>query len=365
MKILIASTLKRRIGPDQFASRSRIIYELSIGLAKKGHEVHLLGTADSVAPGVKIISLLERGWTDLPPVENEFLRETASLIAQAKKIVEIQDGFDVIHNHTYPDFFPSILENDLRIPMLTTMHALYDGYMDDLLSGFAKTKFIALSQAYKRLYKKASIYDVVYNGIDINLYKFKEQKGDYLVWLGRLPKGKNADGSFIDPKGVRWAIRLAQETGSKLLLSGVCEDKNFFEKDVKPFLNEKIQWIGEVSSVQSLSVEKVVELMQNAKAFLMTINQEEPFGLVMAEAMACGTPVIAFKRGSTEEVVIDGKTGFLVDPQKGVEALTEAFRKIGAINPQDCRMHVEQNFTLDKMVENYEKVYARAIEENK
>jgi glycosyltransferase involved in cell wall biosynthesis len=361
VRILVVSTLKRKVGPDVFASRSRIIYQLATGLAKKGHQVSLLGTKDSQLEGVNVIPLLDKCWIDLPPVENEFLRQTASLILQAKKIIEIQGSFDVVHNHTYPDFFPSVLENELKIPMVTTLHALYDDYMDDLLSKFKKTNFIALSQAYKRLYKKASIYDVVYNGVDANLYSFKQQKSDYLLWLGRLPKGKNADGTFIDPKGVRWAIQLAQKTGSKLLLSGVCEDKKFFEADVKPYLNDKIQWVGEVSTEQSLPVEKVVELMQNAKAFLMTINQEEPFGLVMAEAMACGTPVIAFKRGSTEEVIVDGKTGFLVDPQKGVEGLAEAFSKISTISPRNCRTHIEQNFTLEKMVDNYEKVYTKLI----
>lgn len=364
MKILIVSTLKRRIGADLFASRSRIIYELSSGLVKKGHKVALLGTADSVASGVEIIPVLQKGWVDLPPVENEFLRETASLIMQAKKIVEIQGDFDVIHNHTYPDFFPSIFEDKLQIPMVTTLHALYDDYMDDLLSQFTKTYFVSLSNGYKELYKKTKIYDVVYNGVDTNLYTFKKEKQDYLLWLGRLPKGKNTDGTFIDPKGVRWAIQLAKETGSKLLISGVCEDRKFFETDVKPYLNDKIQWVGDVSSEQSLPVEKVVELMQNAKVFLMTINQQEPFGLVMIEAMSCGTPVIGFNRGSVGEVVVDGKTGIAVPPEKGIGGLKDALNKIDTINPVDCRRRVEENFSLDRMIERYEEVYSHILKEN-
>lgn len=365
MKILIVSTLKRRIGPDFFASRSRIIFELSEGLIKKGHSVSILGTADSNVPGAKIIPVLKKGWVDLPPVENEFLRETASLINQARKIVEIQDSFDIIHSHTYPDFFPSIVQNELHVPMVTTLHALYGDYMEEVLYTCDKTYFIALSKGYKKLYKTAHIYDVVYNGVDTALYAFKKEKQDYLLWLGRLPKGKNADGTFIDPKGVRWAIRLAYETGSKLFLYGVCEDKKFFEKDVKPYLNEKIQWVGEVSSDQSLPAGKIVELMQNAKAFLMTINQEEPFGLVMAEAMSCGTPVIGFDRGSVGEVVVNGKTGFVVDPSEGIDGLKKALEKINNIDPADCRKHIEENFTVEQMVNNYEKVYYKIINNNK
>lgn len=364
MRILIVSTLKRRIGPDQFASRSRIIYELSSGLVKKGHEVSILGTADSVVPGAKIIPVLEKGWVDLPPVENEFLRETASLINQSRKMVEVQDSFDMVHNHSYPDFFPSVLQSELRVPLVTTLHALYDDYMEEVLSKSDKTYFIALSNGYKKLYEKVKIYDVAYNGVDTNLYAFKKEKQDYMLWLGRLPRAKNADGTFMDPKGVRWAIQLARETGSRLIVYGVCEDKKFFETDVKPYLNDKIQWVGDVSSEQSLSTEKVVELMQNARVFLMTINQQEPFGLVMAEAMSCGTPVIGFNRGSVGEVVIDGKTGFTVNPDEGIEGLKRALEKISSISPEDCRGHVENNFSLDSMVEKYERIYLQILKKN-
>ena len=158
MRILIVSTLKRKVTPDFFASRSRIIFQLAQGLAKKGHRVSLLGSGDSYIPGVKIIPVIEKGWVDLPPVENEFLRQTANLIQLTQKIVEIQNDFDMIHNHVYPDFFPSIIEDKLKIPMLTTLHALYDFYMDDLLSTFKKTYFISLSNAYAAIYPKAKNY---------------------------------------------------------------------------------------------------------------------------------------------------------------------------------------------------------------
>ncbi len=361
MKILIVSTLKRRVGPDIFASRSRIIYQLASNLAERGHKVNLLGTGDSQIPGVEIIPVLEKGWVDLPPVENSFLREIASLIKLNNKLLEIQDEFDIIHNHTYPDYFPSIIEKELTVPLVTTLHALYDGYMDELLSTFNKTCFVALSNAYKGLYQKTKINKVVYNGVDTELYSFNDKPGDYLLWVGRLPKGKNSDGSFIDPKGVRNAIKLTKETNQNLFLLGTCEDKRFFEQDVKPFLNEKIQWVGEVSPEQSVPIEKVVELMKNAKSFLMTVNQEEPFGLVMVEAMSCGTPVVAFKRGSASEIVVDGLTGFVVEPSEGLNGLKKALDKIDIIERENCRKRVEENFTIKKMVENYEELYKQLL----
>jgi glycosyltransferase involved in cell wall biosynthesis len=363
MRILIVSTLKRKIASDNFASRSRIIFQLAQGLVKRGHEVTLIGTGDSQIPGVKIISAVEKGWVDLPPVENEFLRQTANLIQLDQKIIEIQNQFDIIHNHTYPDFFPSTIENQLRIPMLTTLHALYDFYMDDLLTTFKKTHFISLSKNYASLYKKAKIYKVVYNGVDTNLYSFQEKKEDYLFWLGRLPKGKNKDGTFIDPKGVRWAIKLAQMTGEKLFISAPVEDINFYNQDVKPHLNDKIKFVGEPTLEQSVKFEEILSLYKGAKAFLMTINQSEPFGLVTAEAGSCGTPVIVFDRGATPEIVIDGKTGFVIPYKKGVEGLKEALNKISQIKPQDCRNHIVNNFSIEKMVENYEKVYLEILKD--
>lgn len=177
MRILIVSTLKRKVAPDYFASRSRVIFQLAKGLAERGHQVSLLGTGDSYIPGVKIIPLIEKGWVDLPAVENEFLRQIATLIQLSQKIVEVQEDFDIIHNHVYPDFFPSTIEDKLKIPMLTTLHALYDYYMDDLLATFPKTHFISLSNTYAKLYRKAKIYKIVYNGVDTNLYSYNEKKG--------------------------------------------------------------------------------------------------------------------------------------------------------------------------------------------
>ena len=175
MRILLLSTLKRRVGPDIFASRSRIIYQLSLGLASKGHKVSLLGTGDSQIPGVEVIPVIEKGWADLPPPENEFHRDVASLMKQAGMMLDLQDSYDVIHSHIYPDFFPPILGNELRKPLIITLHALYTDYIDEILTKFDKAYLIALSQAYKSLYRKAKIFDVVYNGVDTDLYSYREE----------------------------------------------------------------------------------------------------------------------------------------------------------------------------------------------
>lgn len=361
MRILLVSTLKRNVAADQFASRSRIIFQLGKGLVKKGHTVSLLGTADSHIPGVTTIPVTKAGWEALPPVENPFARDIATLTNQTKQMLSIQHKFDIIHNHTFPDFFPHIVDELLKVPLVTTLHGTPEPYFDETLALFHKSYFIALSQGFAKQLIKTRPFGVVYNGIDTSLYAYQEKKGDYLLWVGRLNASKNAKGVYVDPKGARWAIALAEKTGTPLKLTGSIHDRKAFETDVASHLGNGIEWVGEITSGQPFSAEEIVSLMQNAKAFLMTVNQEEPFGLVMAEAMSCGTPVIGFNRGSVAEIVEDEKTGFVVDPVSGVEGLSNALDKIDAIAPFDCRKRVEENFSIEKMVENYEKAYKEII----
>ena len=358
MKILILAPLTRKISPKITSARPRVIFDLIEGLKKKGHKITVLGTKDSYIPGVKIIPIIKNGFYDIASVfENPFYAQTSFLIKQAKIAQNLSSNFDIVHNHCYPEFIPLILNGYIKAPMVTTIHAQMTKELDTTLSLFPHSYLICISKTSKKLAKKAKIYKIIYNGADTNLYKFSARKEDYLLWIGRLGKTKDKKGNFIDSKGVKWAIKLARETNSKLLLSGQVEDPEFFERDVKPYLSRKIKWVGPVSFENPLTKKQVAELMQKAKVFLMPINWQEPFGLVMAEAQSCGTPVIGFDRGSVPELVNDGKTGFVVKPKQGIEGLKKALRKIDEINPRDCREHIEKNFSLEKMVDNYEKTY--------
>ena len=299
----------------------------------------------------------------MPAFENPFYAETAYLVKLAKKIEEIGNQFDIIHNHTYPEFINLLIAKNIKTPIVSTIHAQAFPEYDEVLSLFPECYHISISEAHKKLFKKAKIYKVVYNGVDTNIYSHQEKKEDYLLWLGRLSKAKNPDGSFMDPKGIKWAIKLAEETNSRLLMSGNIEDMKFYETDVKPHLSDKIQWVGLLSSELILTKPEIAALMQKAKVFLMTINWYEPFGLVMAEAMSCGTPVIGFDRGAVSELIVEGKTGFIVPPEKGINGLKEALSKIEQIKLQDCRDHVVNNFSTEKMVDNYEKTYLEILKQ--
>lgn len=362
MRILIVSSLKRKITPETTASRTRIIYELVNGLLKRNHEITILGTGDSSVPGAKIIPVIPQGFIDMPPFENPFYAETSYLVKLAKKIEETASSFDIVHNHTYPEFINLLVAGKIKTPIVTTLHAQATPEFDNVLNLFPNTYLVSISNAHRKLFTKAKIYKTIYNGVDTDLYGYCEKKEDYLLWLGRLSKAKNKDGSFFDSKGIKWAIKLAQETDNRLFLSGNVEDMTFFNKDVKPHLNDKIKWIGPVSSEQMLTKEQVVKLMQKARAYLMTINWYEPFGLVMAEVMSCGTPVIGFDRGSVSELVIDGKTGFVVPPENGLAGLKKVLAEIDKIDPKNCREHIINNFSIEKMITNYENLYNEIVD---
>lgn len=365
MKILIVSLLKRKIAPKITASRPRVIFDLVSGLQKKGHKITVLGTGNSKIPGAKIIPVIPKSFVEMPNYENPFYAETGFLTKMAKTIEKIGNQFDIVHNHTYPEFINLLAANKIKTPVVTTVHAQITPELDEVLSLFPEAKLIAISKAAEKLANKAKIYKVIHNGVDTNLYKFSPKKEDYLLWVGRLGKAKDKKGIFMDAKGARWAIKLAKETNSKLFLTGNIEDVEFFNRDVKPYLSNKIKWLGGISSEQPLTKQEIAKLMASAKAFLMTINWNEPFGLVMAEAMSCGTPVIAFRRGSVPEVIQNGKTGYIVNPKEGIAGLKKALLKIDKIKPRDCREHVEKNFSLETMIDNYEKTYKELILKNK
>ena len=366
LQVLILAPLTRKITSKITAARPRLIFDLVTGLKKRGHKISILGTKDSFIPGVKIIPVIKKSFYELySSFENPFYAHTSFLIKLAKMAEKLSPNFDIIHNHTQPEFINLLVDENLKTPMVTTLHMAMSAELDKIFSLFPKSRIICASKAAKKLAKKTKIYKVIYHGIDTDLYKFFPKKEDYLLWIGRLAKSKDEKGNFMDPKGVRWAIKLARETNSKLLLAGNVEDPEFFKRDVKPYLSKKIKWVGPVSFEQPLSKKQVAKLMQKAKVFLMTTQLNEAFGLVMAEAQSCGTPVIGFDRGPVSEIVIDGKTGFVVKPKEGISGLKKALKNIDKIKPEDCRKNVEKNFSLEKMIDNYEKTYQEVIRSTK
>ena len=186
---------------------------------------------------------------------------------------------------------------------------------------------------------------VIYNGSDLSHLKFNPKGGDHFIWIARVNKHK----------GIENAIAAAEKTGVKLLLAGRIDptQTEYFEKTIKPHLNDKIQYVGE------LTEEQLSDFYGNAKALLYPIEWEEPFGLVVTESMACGTPVIAYRRGSMPELIENGKTGFVVE--SNLDELIEAMKKIDNIDRKIVRKSTEERFSKEIMVNNYERTYYEII----
>jgi len=357
MKILILAPLEREITPKITAARPRVIFDLVSELIKMGQKVSILGTKNSKVPGAEIIPVIEKGFYEMSgKFENPFYARVSFLVKQAAMAQKISGKFDIIHNHSKPEFINVLAQKNFKAPMLTTLHLPITKEIDETLSLFPEAKFVCNSKAAKKAAKKTKIFKVINLGVDTNIYKLSEKKDDYLLWLGRLSQAKDKNGKFMDPKGVKWAIELAEKTNSELILSGNVEDQEFFKREVEPRLNSKIKWRGRISFEQPLPKLEVARLMAKAKALLMTTQLEETFGLVMAEAMSCGTPVIAFNRGAVSELVKQGETGFVIRPNN-IKEMVMALDKIETIKPKKCRQWVEKRFTIKKMAENYLKAY--------
>lgn len=343
-------------------------YLITEELVKRGHEVTVFAPSDS-----ETSADIAHGW--IPSTDPIFKKYKVAVEKKPTKIqiqkrgkrielfkdycrniVKQADKFDIIHNHCH-GFLPFIRE--LKIPVVTTLHhplftAREKNYLfpKEKKEYFSQIMFVGISQ--KQIDKNSQLNFVgkVYHGIELNKFPFNQKPDNYLFYLSR-----------IHPfKGVLEAIKAAKSANEKLILSGVYSlKKDYYIKD---YIKEVLQEAKDknIEMKKRLDYQQKIYYYSNAKAFLFPIKWEEPFGLVMIEAMACGTPVIAFNKGSVPEIVKDGETGFVV---KNLKEMVEAIKKINVIDRKKCRTRVEENFTVEKMVDGYEKIYSEVIEKYK
>jgi glycosyltransferase involved in cell wall biosynthesis len=248
-------------------------------------------------------------------------------------------NYDILHIHPVDRALPLALSH-FKIPVVYTLHDPIYPWRAEIFKMFSSPNqyYVSISDAQRKPAPGLNYLATIYNGIDINLFPFSKKSGDYLLFVGRLHP----------EKGVAEAVEVARKTGEKLLIIGPPVTGDYWSKRVAPYLNEKIKYLGYVS------YKKLFRYYQKAKATLVPIKWEEPFGLIMAESMACGTPIIAFRRGSVPEVVVNNKTGFIVDT---VDEMAAAVKKINQIKREDCRLHVEKKFTIKHMVDRYEEEF--------
>jgi glycosyltransferase involved in cell wall biosynthesis len=360
MKIALFYGPHKRVFRGTTASRPRVVYDLATSLAARGHEVTTFAPATSEVPG-KLISVSELALEETGGVASPDYHIQSNVVFSLQKLIRHSGDFDIIHNHIYPEFYALLIEDRLKSPMLTTIHTEITPEIDESFGFFKESSFCALSQSQKTDGPHIPFVDIVYNGIALEDFPFNAHPDDSFLFFGRIAQYKTIDGQGIDPKGTTGAIEAAQKAAARLTIAGNVHDLDYFEQEIRPKLSEKITFRGPISKIGPIGLEEKAELYRSAKALLFPINWKEAFGLVMVEAMACGTPVIAFDRGSVREVVEDGITGFIVPPGD-TDAMAEAMAKIDQIDRASCRRHVEGKFTKEHMAAGYEKVYKRLIE---
>ncbi len=338
MKIAILSPACWRTPPRKYGPWEQVASNIAEGLVKRGYDVTLFATADSVTSG-KLEAVCEKPYGEHPEIDAKVCESL-----HIAHFMEMSDKFDILHNNY--DFLPLTYTRLIKTPMVTTIH------------GFSSPKIIPVYKEYNdnNYYVSISNSDrnpllkyiaTVYNGIDKEQFTFVENHGDYLLFFGRIHP----------EKGTFEAIEIARKSKMKLIISGLIQDEKYFNEKIKPQIdNEQIVYVG------NSGPEQRDKLLGNAYALLHPISFEEPFGLSVAEAMMCGTPVVAFNRGSMPELINDGKTGFLTG---SVNETVEILPQIKSLNRRYCRRWAESRFSLEKMIEGYVEVYTKILEKEK
>ena len=344
MKIALLAPFEESVPPQKYGGTELVIYNLAENLVKKGHQVRLFSTGDS-RTSAKLEAIFPKSIRTIKKFEDVKLREVYKYVGIGKVLKKLsEEKFDIIHNHI--GWRILIFSKLLRQPMVTTLHGPMDiYYQQEIFKMYNKANLISISLSQRKPMPRLNYAANVYNGIEMKIFPFSDKPKDYFAFLARMSP----------EKGPVEAVKIAKKAGVKLIMAAKVDasDKNYFESRVKPLIDGKqIKFIGEVDH------KKKVELLKNSRGLIAPIQWEEPFGLFFVEAMACGAPVIAMRRGSVPEIIIDRKTGFICH---SVDEAARRVKEIDKIDRRICREHVEKNFSAEKMTEGYLNVYKKVI----
>jgi glycosyltransferase involved in cell wall biosynthesis len=340
MRIAQVAPLYESVPPQYYGGTERVVSYLTEELVRQGHEVTLYASGDSVTSARLIAGSRRSLRTD-----TECIDQLAHHIVLLERVFQRAGEFDVIHFHVDYLHFP--LTRRRPVPHVTTLHGRLD--IPDLVplyEEFREMPVISISDAQREPLPRVNWQGTVYHGLPEDLYRFRREPGTYFAFLGRISPEKRVDR----------AIEIAKQTGMPLRIAAKVDqiDKDYFSVAVEPLLQDPlVEFVGEIGD------EEKDEFLGNAYALLFPINWPEPFGLVMIEAMACGTPIIAHRRGSVSEVMEEGHTGFIVN---SLEEAVEAARRIPTLSRDRCREVFEQRFTATRMANDYLRVYEQLVE---
>jgi glycosyltransferase involved in cell wall biosynthesis len=329
------------VPPKGYGGIEWVVALLADGLADAGHDVTLFATGDS-----QTRARLEYVFEQAPGSDriNDITLDTTHTLFSLR---DARERFDVLHVHAPFSSLAAAVETG--VPTVHTLHGSFVPEMQRLYSLVAqRIWFVAISEAQKRFGEGLRYAGVVYNGIDMSRYEMQEDKEDFVLFLGRA----------APEKGWRRAIDAAMAAGERLVsavkIAHPIEQREW-ETNIRPVIPDDFEVLGEIT------LEEKVDLLRRAKAVLFPIDWDEPFGLVMTEAMACGTPVLATPRGSVPEVVEDGVTGWIVRVEDYVAEAADRLGRLSEIDPKACRDRVQRLFSKEAMVAGYEAAFERAV----
>jgi glycosyltransferase involved in cell wall biosynthesis len=339
MKIAVIAPCWFPVPPTGYGGIEWVVSLLADGLVDAGHDVTLFASGDSHTKA-ELAAIF-------PEAPSEWIGRSFWELRHVLHCYERAGDFDVINDHSGP--FAATLGACVDTPVVHTVHGPLDaepGKLYDQVSRVApRTGFISLSMNQRKPRPDFNWIANCPNALDLSFYPFRPQRGEYLLFLGRMSPDK----------GAHRAVAVAMEAGLPLKIAGKMrepKEREYFAQFVEPYLGDGIEWLGEVSHGQK------VELLEHARATLFPIEWEEPFGLVMIESMACGTPVIATARGAVPEVIEHGRSGIIVDDYRVMTAVLEDADKLDS---RELRRYVEERFSPMRMERDYAKAYELAI----
>ncbi|MCB2168977.1 MAG: glycosyltransferase family 4 protein [Deltaproteobacteria bacterium] len=334
MHIAMLAPIAWRTPPRHYGPWESVASLLTEGLVARGHDVTLFATGDSLTSG-KLHAVCPRGYE-----EDRSLIPKVWECLHISELFEHGDGYDIIHNHF--DYLPLTYSGLTSTPLVTTIHGFSSPGILPVYKKYNDTAFyVSISDADRS--PDLDYIATIHHGIDIQLFDFQSAPDDTLLFFGRIH----------NDKGARQAIEIAKASSKKLILAGIIQDQAYFDHYVAPHIDDDtVTYVGSVAPAARN------RLLGNACALLHPIQFDEPFGLSVIESMACGTPVIAFNRGSMPELIETGKNGFLVD---NMDEAIERVARIKEIDRATCRRHVEHHFTVKRMVQEYIHVYERIL----
>ncbi|HKV45290.1 MAG TPA: glycosyltransferase family 4 protein [bacterium] len=340
MRIAQVAPLCESVPPKYYGGTERIVSGVTEELVRRGHAVSLFASGDSTT-AAKLIPCCPQGLRLNHRVQNHM----AYTVIELGMVSDRAGDFDLIHSHL--DYFGFPLSRLTRTPVITTLHGRLDlPELHDVYAEFPEVPVVSISEAQRRPLPQAAWLSTIYNGIDLRHFTLQERPGRYLAFLGRISPEKCADR----------AIAIAHAVGIPLRIAAKIDpvDREYFRENIEPLLDDPlIEFVGEIDETAK------DDFLGNALAYLFPINWPEPFGITMIEAMACGTPVIAWRHGSVPEVVVDGQTGFIC---RSMEEMIASVQKVDLLDRRACRAHVAERFSVERMVDGYEAAYRRVLE---